>query len=128
MEAHLLSLNNFSKPKVLDKSNAAYVNLIYLILLTKGKYQSHPDMGVGLRERYRFNNDSNFLSNLQTDIKNQVAQYLPELTMVDVSVSMKSDHILGIIIDTTEGSYVMAYDSNTEKIDAAASYVLSDLY
>lgn len=127
MEAHLLSLDNFSKPKVLEASNAAYVNIIYLLLLSKGKYQSHPDMGVGLRERYRYNNDINFLSTLQSDIKNQISQYLPELSIVDVSVNMRSDHILGIIIDTNDGSYVMAYDSKSEKIDAAASYILNDL-
>lgn len=127
MEAHLLSLNNFSKPKVLEASNADYANLIYLLLLTKGKYQSHPDMGVGLREKYRYDNDSEVLVNLQSDIKNQVLQYLPDLSMIDVSVSMRSDHILGIIIDTTDGSYVMAYDSNKGTIDAAATYVLDDL-
>lgn len=127
MEAHLLSLNSFSRPKVLEASNAAYVNIIYLLLLSKGTYQSHPDMGVGLRERYRFNTDQDFLNSLQSDIKNQIDQYLPDIGAVDITVSMRSDHILGIIIDTTDGSYVMAYHTNSGKVDAAATYILENL-
>lgn len=126
MEAHLLSLNKFSKPKVLSAADASYVNIIYLILTSKGKYQSHPNMGVGLRERYRFNNGTDFLIDLQADIKSQIEQYLPELELIDVSLSMR-DHVLGIIIDTTNGSYVLAYDTDKETMDAAATYVLEDL-
>ena len=61
MQAHLLSINDFSMPLVYDKSNAEYINIMYLLYLTKGKYQSHPDMGVGLRERYRFALDDTLL-------------------------------------------------------------------
>lgn len=126
MEAHLLSLNSFSKPKVFDKSSAEYTHIIYLLLTSKGKYQSHPEMGVGLRERYRYNNDSNFLLSLQNDIKNQIQQFLPELDLVDITLSVK-EHTLGIIIDTSEGAYVLAYDDTTTNITAAATYVLDDL-
>ena len=61
MEAHVLSLNKFSRPLVLDKTDANYMHIIYLIMLNKGKYQSHPDMGVGIRERYKFDNDKEFM-------------------------------------------------------------------
>ena len=126
MEAHLLSLNKFSKPKVLPESDAGYIHIIYLLLLSKGKYQSHPTMGVGIRERYRDNNDTDFLLNLKNDIKNQIQQFIPELQLVDISLNVK-DHVLGIIIDTTSGSYVMAYDTDKETMNAAATYVLNDL-
>lgn len=126
MEAHVLSLNDFSKPRVFSASSAAYTNIIYLILCSKGKYPSHPTMGVGLRERYRDNNSSDFLISLQNDIKTQIEQFLPELTLVDVSLNVRN-HVLGIIIDTTDGAYVMAYDSDKETMDAAATYVLDDL-
>lgn len=126
MEAHLLSLNSFSKPKVLSENNAGYINLIYLLLTSKGKYQSHPNMGVGLRERYRNNNDSNFMLSLQNDIKNQIRQFLPELEFTDITLTV-NNHVLGIIIDTTEGAYVLAYNGDTEQLNAAASYVLDDL-
>jgi len=126
MQSHTLSLNKFSRPLVLNGSDAVYMHLIHLILLTKGKYQSHPDMGVGLRERYKFDNDKEFLVNLSEDIKNQVQQYLPELQFVDISLNFRNG-VLGIIIDTTNGVYVMAYDTDKDTMDAAATYVLGDL-
>lgn len=127
MEAHVLSLNEFSKPKVFDNpSEAAYVNIIYLILCSKGRYQSHPDMGVGLRERYRYNNEDDLLNTLQQDITSQIEQYLPSLNLVDVSLTLR-DGKLGIIIDTTEGIYVVAYDSIKDNMEAAATYILDDL-
>lgn len=126
MEAHVLSLNDFNMPKVFSASDSAYVHIIYLLLLDPGKFQSHPNMGVGLRSKYRHNNDENFLLDLKSDITNQIDTYLPELGDVSVSLS-HNDHVLGIIIDTTTGSYVLAYDSITETMDAAATYVLNQL-
>jgi hypothetical protein len=126
MEAHVLSLNEFNMPKVFNASDSAYVHIIQLILLEPGKYQSHPNMGVGIRSRYRYNNEDNFIMNLQSDITNQITTYLPEL--VDVSVTLThNDHVLGIIIDTSTGTYVVAYDSVSDTMDAAATYVLDQL-
>ena len=126
MQAHLLSINDFSMPLVYDKSNAEYINIMYLLYLTKGKYQSHPDMGVGLRERYRYNNDENLLTNLRNDIRDQLERFLPEVATVEIGLTVKN-HILGIIIDTSDGTYVIAYDSEKNDVEAAATYVLSDL-
>jgi hypothetical protein len=126
MEAHVLSLNDFNMPKVFNASDSAYVHIIQLILLEPGKYQSHPDMGVGIRSRYRYNNEDNFLLDLKSDITNQITAYLPEL--LDVTVTLThNDHILGIIIDTTTGTYVVAYNSVSDTMDAAATYVLEQL-
>ena len=126
MEAHVLSLNDFNMPKVFNASDSAYVYIIHIILLEPGKYQSHPNMGVGIRSRYRYNNDDNFLIDLQSDIAKQITTYLPELS--DVSVSLThNDHVLGIIIDTSTGTYVVAYNSIEDTMDAAATYVLDDL-
>ena len=87
MQAHVLSLNDFNMPKVFNASDSAYVHIIQLILLEPGKYQSHPTMGVGIRSRYRHNNEDNFLIDLKSDITNQITKYLPELTDVTVSGS-----------------------------------------
>ena len=126
MEAHLLSLNEFSKPLVLDKTNAAYTSIIYLLLCSKGQFQSHPNMGVGLRERYRYNNDENFLNTLKNDIRGQLELFLPEFASADIGLIVKN-RTLGITIDTSDGTYVMAYDPDKDTIEAAATYVLSDL-
>lgn len=126
MEAHVLSLNDFNMPKVFSEADSVYVHIIQLILLEPGKYQSHPNMGVGIRSRYRHNNEDNFLLNLKTDITNQISTYLPELSNVAVTLTHKNQ-ILGIIIDTTTGTYVVAYNSVTDTMDAAATYVLDQL-
>ena len=126
MEAHVLSLNDFNMPKVFSASDSAYLHIIQLILLEPGKYQSHPNMGVGIRSRYRYVNDENFLIDLKSDITNQITEYLPEL--LDVTVTLThNDHVLGIIIDTTTGTYVVAYNSISDTMDAAATYVLEQL-
>lgn len=126
MEAHVLSLNDFNMPKVFNESDSAYVHIIQLILLEPGTYQSHPKMGVGIRSRYRHNNEDNFLIDLKSDITNQINTYLPEL--IDVTVTLThNDHLLGIIIDTSTGTYVVAYNSITDTMDAAATYVLDQL-
>ena len=126
MQAHLLSLNNFGMPKVFSGTDAMYTKIVYLILLEKGKFQSHPNMGVGLRSRYRYNNNEGFLRSLQNDITNQISTYLPKLSMIDVSVNIK-EHTLGIVIDTKEGAYTLAYNRSTDVLDAPATYVLEDL-
>lgn len=125
-KAHVLSLNEFNMPKVFSESDSAYVHIIYLLLLEPGTFQSHPNMGVGLRSRYRYNNNENFLLDLKNSITDQISTYLPELTFVDISLTV-SNTTLGIIIDTTNGAYVLAYDSEKDVMDASASYVLDQL-
>lgn len=127
MKEHVLSLNNFGMPKVFNDNDSAYVLIIRLILLEPGKFQSHPDMGVGIRSRYRFNNEENFLMNLQNDIKKQIDKYLPELSATDVTVT-NNNKVLGIIINTAEGAYVVSYNTTTNVMEAAANHVLDELY
>lgn len=126
MEAHVLSLNDFSRPKVFDKADAEYVNIVYLMLLNKGTYQSHPNMGLGIRERYRFDNSENLLNDLRNDIRNQLTQFLPTINVTNVETILK-DKTLGVIIYTISGVYVVVYDSDKDVIDVAADYILDDL-
>jgi len=126
MEAHVLSLNDFNMPKVFNASDSAYVHIIQLILLEPGTYQSHPNMGVGIRSKYRHNNEDNFLIDLKSNITEQIMTYLPELTDITVSLT-HNNQILGIIIDTSTGTYVVAYNSVTDTMEAAATYVLDEL-
>ena len=41
-------------PKVLDEKDATHTLIVRLILLEKGTYPTHPDMGVGIVSNYRF--------------------------------------------------------------------------
>ena len=127
MKERVLSLNDFNMPKVFNESDSAYVLIIRLLLLEPGKFQSHPEMGVGIRSRYRFNNDENFLMNLQNDIKKQIDKYLPELSATDVTIT-SNNKVLGIIINTADGAYVVSYDTTTDVMQAAATHVLDELY
>ena len=127
MKEHVLSLNDFNMPKVFNESDSAYVLIIRLLLLEPGKFQSHPDMGIGIRSRYRFNNDENFLMNLQNDIKKQIDKYLPELSATEVTLTT-NNQVLGIIINTADGAYVVSYDTTTDVMQAAATHVLDELY
>lgn len=126
MQEHVLSINNFNMPKVYDKSDATYMLIVRLLLLEPGKFQSHPYMGIGLKSKYRYNNQEGFLQTLQNDIKNQMSIYLPQLSFTDITLTIK-DIILGIIINTNDGAYVVAYDNEKNSIDAAATYILDNL-
>ena len=126
MREDLLSLNNFNMPKVLKDTDANYALIIRLLLLEPGKFQSHPSMGVGLRSRYRYNNDENFLIHLQNDIKNQMSTYLPTISYRNIKLNI-SNNILGIIIEANEGDYIIGYNGDSGEIEAAASYVLDNL-
>lgn len=126
MKEHVLSLNEFGMPRVFEESDTNYILIVRLLLLEPGIFQSHPEMGVGLKSRYRYNNSEDFLLSLKRDISSQIQKYLPTLASQDITLQFK-DHILGIIIDTTDGSYVLAYDTISQEIDTAASYILDDL-
>jgi hypothetical protein len=129
MKEHVLSLNDFNMPKVYEESDANYILIIRLLLLDPGKYQTHPTMGVGLKTKFRFADSANgnILSDLQSCIKTQISKFLPEISYRDITLTL-DDNVLGIIIETNEGgSYVIGYDTETENIEAAASYVLDNL-
>ena len=91
------------------------------------KFQSHPEMGIGLKSRYRYKSGEDILITLQNDINNQINKYLPELTATDVTLTMQGQ-VLGIIIDTSDGAYVISYDTTTDVMKAAATNVLNSLY
>lgn len=120
MEVHTLSLNDFNRPKVLTGNDAAYVAIIHLIYLEKGKFQSHPDMGVGIRSRYRFNSEENILDELQQDIRKQIEQYLPELGGTGVICEEIDQGLIVITINTDNGGvYILEYDISTTNLTPA---------
>lgn len=126
MKEAVLSLNAFNMPKVFEEVDSSYVLITRLILLEPGTFQSHPNMGVGIKSRYRYNNNSDFMLNLKNDISSQISTYLPELQYTDITLKNK-DNKLGIIITTDDGSYALAYDPESNNMESAASYMLNDL-
>lgn len=128
-DAHVLSINRFNQPQIYKNEESEYINIIYLILLKKGTFQSHPDMGVGLRERYRYNNSSSLEYDLSNDIARQINTYLPYLSPANVSIKIMPNHVLEITIDTRETEYILTYDQTNNSITTVdnAVYSLSDL-
>lgn len=126
MEAHVLSLNNFNAPRVFKGETAEAIHIVYLILLDKGKFQTHPDMGVGLRTEYRWRHDENVLFALQNEIERQINTYLPNISLNDIQLTLTGDHVLGIIIVANNTSYVMAYNTDTSAFQFGkdAEYIL----
>ena len=47
----------------------------------------------------------------------------------EISLTLGKSNTLGIVIDTGNGAYVLAYNSESNKIDVAdnATYILNDL-
>ena len=115
-QAHLLRLNNFNMPVVFKDQQAAYVHIVYLILLEPGKFQSHPRMGVGLRSKWRFYSTDDIEIELQAEIDRQIKEFLPSLDKVSVNVSIDNNHELTITIDTRDGVYEITYDRASDQV------------
>ena len=120
LKEYAMSVNDFKQPAEAKGKKAIGVLIVRLLLMEKGTDPMRPDMGVGIRSRYRFAFESE-LTSLQEDIETQISTYLPEVSPVTVKVALENDRNdilknkikISIIIDETE--YLLSYDvtSNT---------------
>lgn len=92
IKEYLLGLDDLQQPKMIDMSiissgvlNSAVLLIARLILMKKGTYPDHPDLGIDIRARYKFSFDTELLT-LQEEIQNQLNIYLPELNYAQVRV------------------------------------------
>ena len=129
MDAHVLSINEFNMPKVYTGQTAEALHVIYLILLDKGKFQSHPDMGVGLRTRYRDLSGPMVLYNLEADIRSQVETYLPDIQITDLKITLNQNNELAIGIFINNGLLTLSYNPETNSllVGEDANYILNDI-
>ena len=81
-----LSIDEFKEPKVSTNAEAVATLLVRLLLLEPGTFQSHPDMGVGIVSRYRYNMEGK-AADLEADFKRQIETYLPNFQNVRVKVT-----------------------------------------
>lgn len=112
---YLLSINEYVQPKVLKGEAAAYTNIIRLFLLDPGTNQTHPEMGIGIRSRYRFS-DTAEISTLQAEVKDQLKTYLPNLTVMDVQVKPYGTTLAIFISSTDDQIYAIGYNTDTGNI------------
>lgn len=110
---YLLSTNEYNKPTVLEGADAVAQIIVQIILLEPGTLRNHPELGVGLVSKYRYNFSEN-LTQLQTDIKNQIYTYLPEFEAVNVKITLKKsgELNLNIQIDSMVYAYELYVDEN----------------
>lgn len=106
---YMLSIDNLSRPKIVEGTEAIATLIIRLLLLNPGADPLHPEMGVGL-EDFRFCIDR--IQELEERIKDQMAMYLPEFAFSNVKVvEITAEKICNIEI--TVGNTVFVYDSRT---------------
>lgn len=110
MKEQLLAIDDFDMPKNIEGIETDIVLLIRLIMLEPGTFQSHPSMGVGLVNKWRYS-DSNDLSDLEDEIYRQISKYLPHLMATSVSVKYQSRYI---IINIATESYTLVLRTNED--------------
>ena len=112
---YLLSINEFVQPKVLKKDQAAYTDIIRLFLLEPGTNQTHPEMGIGIRTRYRFS-DASDITKLKQEVKDQLEIYLPTLLTMDVQIEVYNNILAIFISSQNDNVYGLGYNTDTGSI------------
>ena len=115
LSEYSFSVDDFKNPKVYKDREAVAVLLMRLLLLEPGLIQSHPNMGIGLISRYRYGVD--VASELQSNFKNQIDTYLPQLQGVRVNVSQVGQ-VLNIAVEYNNILYGISFDQSSGNINA----------
>lgn len=112
---YLLSINEFVQPKVLKGESAAFTDIIRLFLLEPGTNQTHPEMGIGIRSRYRFSNTED-ITKLKQEVKKQMEIYLPNLLIIDIQIEAFGNALAIFLSTQDESTYAIAYNTDTGTI------------
>lgn len=122
LKEYLLSINEFVQPKVLKGESAAFADILRLFLLEPGTNQTHPNMGIGIRSRYRFS-DTSEISKLKQEVKDQMETYLPNLLVMDVQVEVYGTTV-AIFISSQDEVFAVGYNTLNGKV---TSLTLDDI-
>lgn len=109
---YVLSTNEFMQPKVFKKDQAAYTDIIRLFLLDPGTNQTHPEMGIGIRSRYRFS-DTSEIFKLEQEVKDQMQTYLPNLLTMDIQIETYGTTLAIFITSENDDIYALGYNTET---------------
>ena len=118
-----MSVDDFKNPKTYSDRESVCVLRARLLLLEPGTFQSHPNMGVGLVSKYRYGVD--VASDLQSNFKNQIELYLPQLQGCRVNVT-QSGQVLNIAVEYNNVLYGVSFNQSSNKI-STNSASLADL-
>ena len=95
---YLLSVDEFSNPRIVEGKSAIALLLSRLILLEPGSDPLHPDMGVGIK-KYRFDSNKDVLTEIKDDITKQLETYLPTYQGTEVQIGLTEDKKLQLVRD-----------------------------
>lgn len=115
LKEYVMSINEFVQPKVLKGESAAYIDIIRLFLLEPGTNQTHPEMGIGIRSRYRFS-DTSEISTLREEVKEQIETFLPHLVTMDIQIETFGTTLAIFITADDESIYGIKYDTGSGDI------------
>lgn len=112
---YVLSINEFIQPKILKGEQAAYTDIIRLCLLEPGTNQTHPEMGIGIRTRYRFS-DTSEINTLKSELQSQMKEYLPNLLVMNVQIETFGSTLAIFISSQDDQVYGIGYNTDTGSI------------
>ncbi len=114
---HLLGINEFNKPKVVNGPIAVCYKIIELILMRPGTYPTRPYMGIGLVENFRYT-FTDKIDELQALTEEQIRIYLPEFDSVKVTYDtvLERDKILIIHIFVDDAVYTVTLDTDRKTL------------
>lgn len=111
---YFISLDKFNRPAEVTGEKAEAILLARLILMNPGSNPLHPDMGIGIKQRYRFSMDK--LPDLQREISDQINKYLPDFSNdLSTNIILTPDKILNIEIMTATTVYTLTMDTESVK-------------
>ena len=108
------SIDDFNEPRKYRNAKAVMALLTRLLLLNPGTIQSHPDMGVGLVQKYRYSLEGAEVQ-LQSDYKNQIDTYLPQFVGANVTVRFV-DHMFQIFVTIDNNVFAFLYETETNTV------------
>lgn len=105
LREHLVTTDEFNRPKVLKGKDALSVLLLRLLLMEPGDNFDHPEMGIDVIGRYRYS-QADDLKTLEKEIEMQIEQYLPTYRVAEVKCTKVEKYIeIAINIDDTLFSF-----------------------
>lgn len=115
MEA-LFSTNKYNLPSTIEGKEKLTILIIRLLLLEPGSNPLHPEMGVGLLQRYS-NCEEEDLSDLDDEIRKQIEVFLPEYDRAEIKTKIE-DRILRleIVIDDTLFNFTTSESPASDEI------------
>lgn len=115
----IFSTNKYNMPTVLEGREELSILIIRLLLLEPGSNPLHPEMGVGVIQRYS-NCEHEDLPDLEAEIEKQILIYLPMYQHAEVKVSLENTILkLSVIIDDTLFNFTTSDNPAPDEVSLA---------